>query len=215
MARRGLDQRAVIAAALDLVDEDGLEALSMRNLGRRLGVEAPSLYAHVDSKTALLDGITALIYAEIRPETETGTWQQTTRYYAGQLRDALLRHPNAVPVMAVRPVLSPSTLRLVEEMLARLVDLGFSKHAARWTLDTLVAFVMGHVLTELTDNPDLSGHRPDDVIAARAMLPAEQFPNVLEALAAGVPDRAAGFNHGLELLIGGIEPLVAAAAGRA
>src|SRR5687767_10217410 len=102
MSRRtgiGLTRDRVVQAGLRLVDRDGVEALTMRRLGRELGVEAMSLYGYVDNKQDLLEGVLARVYAEMPTDAE-GPWTTRLRTIAGRFRSVLLRHPNLVGLVA-------------------------------------------------------------------------------------------------------------------
>src|SRR5688500_11950104 len=97
MSRRtgiGLTRERVLQAGLRLVDREGVEALTMRRLGKELGVEAMSLYGYVANKQDLVDGVLARVYAEM-PRTVDGTaaWPDRLRSIAREFRRVLLRHP--------------------------------------------------------------------------------------------------------------------------
>src|SRR5579871_4325912 len=113
-----LSQERVLRAALEIVDRDGLEALSMRRLGAELGVEAMSLYNHVPSKAVLLDGIYEQILEETGKPRARGTWLDQARHQARALRRALLAHPNAVSLFATRSAATPAALARLEVELA-------------------------------------------------------------------------------------------------
>lgn len=206
--RQGLDRPQVIAAARDLVNRDGLEALTMRALSRELGVEAPSLYTHVTDKCDILDGLAELVYSGVSVAASDEPWPTRVQLYCGAFRGALLRNPNLVPVVSVRPVMSTATHELMDAALGELVALGLSSRQALFTLDTIVAYVIGHVLTELSGDPALGGHEPEEVAAARAALPEEAYPHVRRTLSEGVVDRTAEFEHGMKMIIAGIADLI-------
>src|SRR3954465_15348638 len=97
-ARIPLSRERVLATAVALADESGLESLSMRKLGQALGVEAMSLYNHVAGKEALLDGMVDLVFAEIDLPAG-GDWKKSLRQRAISMRAALARHRWAVGLM--------------------------------------------------------------------------------------------------------------------
>ena len=100
--RPGLNRRRVLQAALEFVDEHGLDTLSMHKLGTRLGVRGMSLYNHVDGKDGLLDGLVDLLWCEIDTDTSRfGDWQTAARALAGSLRALVRRHPGAAPRMSM------------------------------------------------------------------------------------------------------------------
>src|SRR6266540_6177235 len=98
MSRRtgvGLSRERVLQAGLRLVDREGVDALTMRRLGKELGVEAMSLYGHVANKQDLLDGVVECVYAEL-PQCSlmSGPWHERLRSVAHRIRQVLLHHPN-------------------------------------------------------------------------------------------------------------------------
>src|SRR5690606_3004815 len=91
----------VIRTALNLLDQDGLEGLTMRKLAQALQVQAPSLYWHFNSKQALIDGMAdALVDSVARSFPDGQNWDARVRQVAGELRQALLRHRDGARVFA-------------------------------------------------------------------------------------------------------------------
>src|SRR5262245_9190353 len=103
MRRKPLTRDTILDAAVELLDRHGMERLSMRRLGTALGVEAMSLYNHIPSKGALLDGIHERILLSLDAPAHARTWQAFARQQALALHRALLAHPNAIPLFATRP----------------------------------------------------------------------------------------------------------------
>ncbi|YCK41935.1 TetR/AcrR family transcriptional regulator C-terminal domain-containing protein [Actinomadura sp. ATCC 39365] len=142
----GLTRQAILRAALALADREGLKALSMRRIGQELGVEAMSLYQHVDSKDALLDGLVEQVVTQAAPLlTEAASWQEGLREYAHALLRALLAHPNVLPLVVSRPAITPGNLRLMEEGLRVLRAAGLPPDRALDMLYAVTGFVVGHV----------------------------------------------------------------------
>src|SRR4029078_1878589 len=108
--RKPLSRERILAAALEVVDEQGIEALSMRKLGQSLGYEAMSLYNHVANKDDLLDGILDLVLAEMEPPAPDGGLP-AIRASALSAHEALKRHPWAATMLMfagrIRPSLNP------------------------------------------------------------------------------------------------------------
>ena len=198
----------VIAAARELANEQGLDKLTMRALSARVGVEAPSLYTHVLDKEDLLDGLAELIFSEVQVEPSDDPVPVRIEMYCRALRRALLTNAHLASVAATRPVVSLSTLHLVEQALGELIDAGLDAQQALYTLDSLVSFVVGHALAEIGDNPEIGGHSEDEIASQRAALPAEHFPNVAATLGRGRVDREAEFQFGIRLIINGIVDLL-------
>src|SRR6186713_1628213 len=92
MQRSPLSKDRVLAAAVELADRDGLEALSMRRLGAELGVEAMALYRHVGNKDELIDGMVDVVVSEIDPPANGPDWKSVMRDRILSARRALLRH---------------------------------------------------------------------------------------------------------------------------
>src|SRR4029453_3319677 len=115
--RRPLDQGQVVQAALALLDEVGLDELTMRRLAQQLGVKAASLYRHVHNK----DEVLALLRGEISGETPaasgTGSWQEQLTEIAWNVRRGLLAHRDAARVLASSPPVGPRRLRHIEAVL--------------------------------------------------------------------------------------------------
>src|SRR4029434_4811587 len=103
-----LTRQRVLDAAIALADRDGVGSLSMRKLAQELGVEAMSLYHHVASKEAILDGIVDVVFGEIeRPSGDVG-WREAMRRRAVSAREALRRHPWATALMESRSTPGPA-----------------------------------------------------------------------------------------------------------
>src|SRR5689334_5703689 len=106
-----LTRDLVLTTAAALADEGGVGSLTMRKLAERLGVEAMSLYHHVADKSAILDGLVDVVFAEIELPGAGGDWRAALRARAISARDALGRHPWAIGLMESRPTPGPATLR--------------------------------------------------------------------------------------------------------
>ncbi len=208
MPRAGIDRHKVLAAALQLADDEGLDALTMRKLGTVLGVEAPSLYKHVSGKPDILDGLTELVYGEVVVPGGDEPWQERLEMYSQSFRAALLGHPNVAPVCAIRPVFSPSTLKIVEQALREFSGIGLPAHEALHALNALIAMVVGHVLTELATTPAFGGTDPEKLAEIRSALPANEFPYVANTLAQGPIDRDAEFALGVKIYTAGLEKYI-------
>ena len=155
VTRRGsLDRRVICRAALALIDDGGLEAFSMRKLGRRLGVEAMSLYNHVTDKSALLDGVVAEIFAELTvPVGPVDCWDDELALLMAELRRAYLRHPNALPILGTRPPSGPEVAPMIQRALAVLAAAGVAEREAIYVLDVCGVFTLGHCLSEVGPQP--------------------------------------------------------------
>lgn len=147
-----LTRDAAVQAALDIVDREGLAALTMRHLGRELGVEAMSIYHHIANKDALLDALVGELLARVGPVDEAGAPPDLLEQMCRQIRAALRAHPNLVPLAAAR---LPKSLLDTPAAIAsarRLVEFGFDEQAAQWILISLVGFALGQTLIELANS---------------------------------------------------------------
>jgi AcrR family transcriptional regulator len=195
-----LSRSAVLEAAVALVDARGVEALSMRKLATELGVEAMSLYHHVPSKDALLDGIVESVLDEVHVPAAHGTWQETLRELALRHRAAALRHPRVMLLYSSRTVTSPAWRRAVEDTFTVLQRAGFTADEAVSTYRTFWGFVVGYVHAELrnADSPGLDAYL--------AALPEEEFPAThAHATALAEADRDAEFRSGIELVLSALQ----------
>ena len=148
--RPGLTRDAVLVAALAIIDESGLKACTMRRLARTLGVEAMSLYWHVANKDALLDGVVELILAEVAAaREEVEGWRERLAAFAYVFRSVVLRHPNAVPLLASRRLGAYAAGgRMTETGIASLEAAGFDRHTAIRAARTVSRYVVGFTLAE-------------------------------------------------------------------
>ncbi len=201
MPRQGLNRQKVLEAALRVVDDEGLEDLTMRRLAQVLGVEAPSLYKHITAKNDILDGIAGLVYQEIDFGDASGSFADRMHSYAASCRRALLRHPNAVPIMATRPVTGHNTIALAEQVIDQLHSLGFCTEVGRRILNVAYGFIVGHALAEVGARPRTIAelretHRSFECVVSE---------DVARTLAFDPVDHDAEFELGIDLIIAGIE----------
>ncbi|MCP3097932.1 TetR/AcrR family transcriptional regulator C-terminal domain-containing protein [Myxococcus sp. K15C18031901] len=199
--RPPLSRERILRAALDIVDEEGLEAISMRRLGQALGVEAMSLYNHVPNKAAILDGVFEAVLAELPAAKPEASWQAFVRARSRALRSVLRAHPDTLPLFATRPAVTPASIHHVETVLEALRGAGFEVDEALSALQVMMAFVVGHtVATHAPTRPDEESH------PAYLQLSEEAFPRVRElARVLERHDVEAEFEFGLEAMVSGLE----------
>ena len=146
--RTPLTRERVLAGAVAIADADGLGALTMRSLAHELGVKPMSLYHHVDSKSAILDALVDLVFAEIELPSPGGDWHHEIRRRAASVRTVLRRHPWAVALMESRSAPGPATLRHHEAVLATFRSAGFSVAMTAHAYALLDAFIYGFAVQE-------------------------------------------------------------------
>ena len=166
----GLSRERICRAALELVDDEGLEALSMRRLAAVLDCEAMSLYKHVADKEDLLDAVHAAVLGTLRPETKHDhiragrdyerlpPWRLLLGGLARALRTALLRHPNVLPLFTSRPVVAPEALHVIDEVRAAFAHAGFDRGHAERAIYVVGMFTIGHTLFEKSERRDATFH---------------------------------------------------------
>src|ERR687889_1742187 len=159
--RQTLSRERIIATAIAFVDANGLTALTMRQLGKELGVEAMSLYRYVNGREDLLEGMVDHMVAQLqlRPDgDELGPadgWQAYLQWLAHGVRTLAREHPRVFPLIATRhpaaPWLRPPlrSLRVVEDFLSTLVARGFTDDRAVAAYRAFSSFLLGHLLLEV------------------------------------------------------------------
>ncbi len=201
-----LTRQKVLEAALQLIDRDGLEGFSMRKLGALLGVEAMSLYNHVESKGALFDGIIeVLVLQAAYPDLPDSTPRDEVWAYVHALRDVLLAHPRALPLVATNPFRTPATLAVLDRLLATVHHANVHGVQAIYALQSIAGFLFGQTLLNVGRTPvaDLEPGPSGPVVLQR--FPAERYPTLHAAL----PDMAQWnldqeFDFGLQALFDSI-----------
>ena len=159
--RTPLDRRRVLAAAIEFIDEHGLEALTMRRMGAHLGVEGMALYRHVTGRDDLLDGVVELVVDELYGDPEVYLapkygWQDYLQRLAHGVRRIAIAHPAVFPLIATRPPAAPwirpplRSLRWLESFLDALTTHGFSEESAVSAYLAYTSFLLGHLLLEVS-----------------------------------------------------------------
>ena len=201
----------VLAAALEIIDHDGADGLSMRRLARAVNRDPTVLYRHAPNKAALLDGVAEIVLAQLKVNPADPDWATQLRAIARDYRRLALAHPHVVPLLVTRPLATPlalrppGTLRPLEGILALLTRAGFDGPDALHIYRALFGFLHGHVLNELqelVENPD----ETDDLLRLGLhRLPIGEFP-LLRSLASVLAsyDGAAELERGLDILLAGL-----------
>jgi AcrR family transcriptional regulator len=206
--RRPLDRERVVRAAIELADADGIEALSMRLLGRRLGVEAMSLYNHVSNKDDLLGGMVDIVVGEIEIPLSSVSWKEAMRSRAISMRTVFLRHPWAVGLLEARRSPSPALMRYLESVFGALREGGFSITKARSAFFLLDSYAYGSSIQEKNLPSGSPAEASDATEHFLSRLPPDAYPYLADAAAhimsSGL-DFAAEFELGLDLLLDALE----------
>jgi AcrR family transcriptional regulator len=213
--RPGLTRDQVLSAAMAIIDDGGVEELTMRRLGKALDRNPMAIYRHAMDKDALLDGVveTVVAYFVITQPRSDGQidWVRALRDTAHTLRLAALEHPKVVASLVTRSLSGPlalrppGMLRPLEELLELFSSAGFDEHGALHAARLFTGFIYQHLLHELqerVDNPD----EIDDVLRLGLhRLPIAEFPR-LRSLAGilAAYDGAAELDEGLDIVIAGL-----------
>ncbi|TQK52977.1 TetR family transcriptional regulator [Streptomyces sp. SLBN-118] len=205
--REPLSRERIVEAALKIIDDEGVEALSMRRIATTLGVQAMSLYNHVGGKADVLDGVTEFITRDMQLSRSVGGgWEDGIRSVAHAFRRASLRHPRACELVLTRQLSSPGALPTINCSLAVLLDHGFEEAAAVHALRLLIAFQVGSLLREF-HSPSVKGEDESAVRERTEHLVNSGFPAVAKlAPKLAVIDHDAEFTFGVELLIDALRP---------
>lgn len=209
MKRPGLNQQRIVDAAIRVADDGGLAAVSMRNVGKELGVEAMSLYHHITGKEPLLDAMVEWVFARIRLPDPDAAWRKEMIARACSAREVLAAHPWALGLIESRRTPGPGTLQHHEAVLACLRRNGFSVALAAHAFSALDAYVYGFVLTEV-NLPFEAGESAEKFAAGiQAFMPAAQYPHLSEMLRVQVIgqnyDYGKEFGFGLALILDSLE----------
>jgi AcrR family transcriptional regulator len=207
--RKPLSRERILAAALELVDERGVEALSMRRLGQALGYEAMSLYNHVSNKDDLLDGILDLVLAEMKPPDEHGGLA-AIRTSSLAAHEALKRHPWAAGMLMGSSRIRPGRIEFMNALLGALRNAGFSAETTYHAYHVLDAHIIGFSLWQASH-----GQIPAEVDDVRAfierMVPPATYPHLhehaLQHLEDGPHQDVPAFEYGLDLILESLERL--------
>jgi AcrR family transcriptional regulator len=210
--RPRLTRQVILAAALRVVDDHGLDALTMRRLGKELDRDPMSLYRHVSNREALLDGVAEFVLDQLVIPNSDGGWRAQLRRTADDFRNLCLAHPHVVPLLVTRPPATPlglrpiGTLRPLEQLLAVLIDAGLAPVLALRVYRAYFALLYGYVLSEIRE-------KVTDPEESRALLriglhrlPATEFVHIRELESElGDYDGAAELEIGLDILLTGID----------
>lgn len=202
--RQATTRQEIARAALEIVDRDGLDALTMQRVAEAVGAGTMTVYGYVRSKEELLDAMVDAAVEDVEPPPGKGSWRQQLHDLAHVAHDMLTRHPALVQIRLRQPVLRPESLRFGEAVLRILHEAGFESREATQAFRLLFTFVFG--FAGLSPEQSAEAARRE-AAAAIAGLPAEQFPHLTGAAAEASMAMAgeAQFEYGLERILDGLE----------
>lgn len=183
---RGLTKAKIVQAGLDVLDEAGLDRLTVRAVAARLGVQAPALYWHVRDRQELIDEMATELWRELVRELaalpETTGWQDGMRAFASSARRILLSHRDGAKVFTGTYLTDTEVLRGQEEPLARMIAQGFSLRDVMRGYSLVYSFVAGFCIEEQAVAQAVSGGDERYSLERRAERVGDgQTPLVLQA----------------------------------
>ncbi|GAB2678672.1 TetR/AcrR family transcriptional regulator C-terminal domain-containing protein [Nocardia goodfellowii] len=205
-----LDSEAIATAALGLLDEVGLDGLTMRKVATALDVQAPTLYWHVKNKRELLDAMARVVFVSAVADLEAPRhgvgWQDWLADIAGRLRAAMLRYRDGAKLLAGTYVADSAMWRTVELALRTLEDAGFSFQQAARVFPLLLHYTTGFVIeeqartgAEYADNP----YRPELI---GRLVDGERYPRAARMVTDLVVDDVdMEFRDGIRVILAGVE----------
>ncbi|MDX1690257.1 MAG: TetR/AcrR family transcriptional regulator [Acidimicrobiia bacterium] len=207
--RTPLSEERIVAAAVDLADDGGLEAVSMRSVAAELDARAMSLYRHVDGKEALVAAMIDAVLGEIDLAEAEADWRTAVGRIARSAYEVIVRHPWMAQVwLAVRPGIH--RIQLMEALLGAFRRGGCSRRLSHHALHAVQNHVLGHAITKVT----FDGAIEDLEEEGRRFLEGldeEAHPyvaeHVVEHLEPSDGDDRSDFDFGLDLLLDGVERL--------
>lgn len=199
-----LSRERIVSAALELVDRDGLPALSMRRLGAELGVDPMAVYHYLPNKDALLDAIVEAVMADIDlgMDDPAAPAEERIMGAARGYRDVMLAHRNAIPIVLNRGPRTPGAMRPVELLVGILRDAGLTPSQAMAGMNAIAAAVRGVVA--MIAAGETAPSSPEEIAALADQFPADEFPHLREAVMCGAETGGADFDFGVRALARGL-----------
>ncbi|MBX7192971.1 MAG: TetR/AcrR family transcriptional regulator C-terminal domain-containing protein [Sandaracinaceae bacterium] len=213
--RPPLSRERVLETALAMVDRAGVESLSMRAVAAELGVEAMSLYRHVASKEALLEGLVAVILDEIEVPPAGTRWREAMKRRALSTREVFLKHPAAAILVESCATMTPSRLAYSDAVVGLLLADGFTPSQAYKAFLTIDSYVFGFVMQELSW-PHPGDTQPSEDAATAPAVPPALYPHFARVMGSVMEEVGrlglvgayeSEFVAGLDLVLDGVDRL--------
>jgi AcrR family transcriptional regulator len=196
------------AAALQIVDEQGLAALTMRSLAARLGTGPMTLYNHVADRADLDLLVVEAVMAEVTLPRRRGGWRSRLEAIATELWRVMRAHPSAVPLILTRRSRSAAVLDVAEALLDALARGGFAGRELLLAFRSVTAFLAGFAQVELAGPlATAAGEAAADAIARVQSLTADRYPHLQEIAARALEsDPESEFKESLHRFVAGLAP---------
>jgi AcrR family transcriptional regulator len=195
----GLSLERILAAALHVLDEEGLEALTMRRLADELGAAPASLYRHVANREELLVEVVDSALAGIRPPPHPSSWRAGSQWLAREFNRLLVDHPSLVVLVPGDRLQGPNACRAREMALKTLLQRGFPADDAAVVYGMIVGWVLGHA----TLASSVTMRSGDGLRSVRAVVRNGRTAQAVESFTA--LGTGPLFELGLETLLDGIQ----------
>jgi len=207
-SRLPLNRDRILATAVEIADERGVDAVTMREVASRLGVKAMSLYNHVSNKDDILDGMVDFVAEQFDLPEDVDDWREAMRRRALSAHQVFGRHPWAPQLFDSRGSSGPSGLRYFDWVLGTLARAGFSMEDAPRAFSLLDSYIYGFGIQQSNFSAGSDAPPEERAEAMLAHIPAEQYPHLhrmaSQAMRVGY-DPEADFAFGLDIVLDGLE----------
>jgi TetR/AcrR family tetracycline transcriptional repressor len=184
-AKNSLQPDLVVASALRIVDEQGLEALTVRKVADEFGVTPMALYWHFSNKEALLDAVGDFVVSGLRVPDDALGLEEYVREGMTALVEIMRAHPSATPLIPSRLLINENGRDLTERVLDKLIDAGFDVEkaaaVAHYALMIAMTLVTGEPGAETTVKPDERSRALEAKLALLQSLPDDRYPRLRAA----------------------------------
>jgi AcrR family transcriptional regulator len=210
-SRLPLSRDRILAAAVEIADESGVGAVTMREVASRLGVEAMSLYNHVANKDDILDGMADFVVEQFDLPEDVDRWREAMRRRAVSAHEVFGRHPWAPMLFDSRKSSGPARLHYFDWVLGKLMTAGFSVDGAARAFSLLDSYIYGFGIQQFNFSADSDVSTEEMAEAILAYIPTETYPYLhrmaSHAMQVGY-DAEADFDFGLEIILDGLERIL-------
>ncbi|GII86362.1 hypothetical protein Ssi03_43520 [Sphaerisporangium siamense] len=212
-----LSRTQIVRAAIELLDAEGLDSLSMRRLGARLGAGATSIYWHVATKDDLLELVLDEVYAEdgFPGAVASPTWREAATRFAYGLRQALFQHPWAAQLVSAMPSIGPNALKVMNNLMTAFGKGGFTGRTLDYGVAAVVAYTLGATTPEVglltkVGGTEAAEQKWYDAMQEQVEVAAADYPELRCRYAGYAPSeiattRALSFEFGLTSMLDGLE----------
>jgi AcrR family transcriptional regulator len=208
--RLPLSRERVLKAAVEVADQGGITALTIRTLAESLGVKPMSVYHHVANKEEIIDGIVDLVFGEFDLPRPGRDWREELRRRAGSVRAVLRVHPWAIPLLQSRTAPGTATLTHLDAVIGTLREGGFPVAMTAHAYALLDSYVYGFAMSEASlpiNGPETVAEVAEEMNMSE-LFSTGAFPHLVEFSTEHIMqpgyDFAAEFEFGLDLVLDGL-----------